>query len=79
MPYFAETAPCMARSPPSWVATTIGDDVMDAVMVRPLETTPPDATHWSSRGLAAKHGIFHIYLTASLRAAAVMFLAVAIR
>ena len=28
-------------------------------MIETLETTPPDATHWSTRGLAAKHGISH--------------------
>jgi transposase len=38
---------------------TIGDDVIEAVVVETLETAPPDATHWSTRGLAAKHGISH--------------------
>jgi transposase-like protein len=38
---------------------TIGDDVIEAIVVETLETAPPDATHWSSRGLAAKHGISH--------------------
>ncbi len=28
-------------------------------MVETLETTPPSATHWSTRGLAEKHGISH--------------------
>ena len=37
----------------------IGDDVIEAVLVETLETAPPDATHWSTRGLAAKHGISH--------------------
>ena len=36
---------------------TIGDDVVEAVVVDTLETTPADATHWSTRGLADKHGI----------------------
>ena len=40
-------------------ARTIGDDVVEAVIVEALETAPPDATHWSTRGLAAKHGISH--------------------
>jgi transposase len=35
----------------------IGDDVVEAVVVDTLETAPADATHWSTRGLAAKHGI----------------------
>jgi transposase len=38
---------------------TIGDDVIEAVVVETLETAPPDATHWSTRVLAAKHGISH--------------------
>ena len=38
---------------------TIGDDVIEAIIVETLETAPPDATHWSTRGLAAKHGISH--------------------
>ena len=38
---------------------TIGDDVIEAIVVETLETAPPDATHWSTRGLAAKHGISH--------------------
>lgn len=38
---------------------TIGDDVIEQVVVDTLETTPADATHWSTRGLAAKHGISH--------------------
>jgi hypothetical protein len=37
----------------------IGDDVVEAVVVDTLETAPDDATHWSTRGLAAKHGISH--------------------
>jgi transposase len=28
-------------------------------VVETLETAPPDATHWSTRGLAARHGISH--------------------
>jgi len=35
----------------------IGDEVIEAVVVDTLETTPPDATHWSTRDLAKKHGI----------------------
>ncbi len=40
-------------------ARTIGDDVIEQVVVDTLETTPPDATHWSTRSLAARHGISH--------------------
>lgn len=46
-------------APRPGAARTIGDDVVEAIVVETLETAPPDATHWSSRGLAAKHGISH--------------------
>lgn len=36
---------------------TISDDVIEAVIVDTLESAPPDATHWSTRDLAAKHGL----------------------
>ena len=36
---------------------TIGDDVVEAVIVRTLEDKPTDATHWSTRDLAAKAGM----------------------
>ena len=38
-------------------ARTIGDDVVEAVVVETLETTPKDATHWSTRSMAERHGI----------------------
>ena len=38
---------------------TISDDQVEAIVIDTLETTPPDATHWSTRGLAKKHGISH--------------------
>jgi transposase len=37
----------------------IGDDIVEAVVIDTLETTPADATHWSTRELAEKHGISH--------------------
>ena len=46
-----------ARQP--GVACTIGDDVVDAVVVETLESIAPDTTDWSTCGLAAKHGISH--------------------
>jgi len=36
---------------------TISDETIEAVVVDTLETAPPDATHWSTRDLAKKHGI----------------------
>lgn len=35
----------------------ISDDEVEAVVVRTIEETPADATHWSTRDLAAKSGI----------------------
>jgi len=49
----------LVDAPRPGAARTIGDDVIEAVLVETLETVPPDATHWSTRGLAAKHGISH--------------------
>ena len=46
-------------APRPGAARTISDDTVEAVVVDTLETAPPDATHWSTRGLAAKHGISH--------------------
>jgi len=36
---------------------TITDDVVEAVVIDTLESAPEDATHWSTRSLAKKHGI----------------------
>src|SRR6476659_6534204 len=49
----------LVNTPRQSAARTIGDDVVEAVVVDTLETAPHDATHWSTRGLAAKHGISH--------------------
>ncbi len=49
----------LVDAPRPGAARTIGDDVVEAVVVDTLENAPPDATHWSTRGLAAKHGISH--------------------
>jgi transposase len=49
----------LVDAPRPGAARSIGDDVVEAVVVETLETAPPDATHWSTRGLAAKHGISH--------------------
>lgn len=49
----------LVDAPRPGAARTIGDDVVEAVVIDTLESAPPDATHWSTRGLAAKHGISH--------------------
>ena len=49
----------LVDAPRPGAARTIGDDVIEAIVIETLETSPPDATHWSTRGLAAKHGVSH--------------------
>jgi transposase len=49
----------LVDAPRPGAARTIADEVVEAVIVDTLESAPPDATHWSSRGLAAKYGISH--------------------
>ena len=49
----------LVDAPRPGAARTIGDDVIEAILVETLESAPADATHWSTRGLAAKHGISH--------------------
>jgi len=36
---------------------TVADETVERVLVDTLESAPADATHWSTRGLAKKHGI----------------------
>ena len=36
---------------------TVTDEQVEAVITRTLETTPPDATHWSTRSMAAELGM----------------------
>lgn len=38
---------------------TISDDVIEQVVIDTLETAPKDATHWSTRSMAAEKGISH--------------------
>jgi len=43
--------------PRSGTPRTIEDARIEAVIVRTLESLPPDATHWSSRGMAKASGV----------------------
>src|SRR4051794_38059559 len=43
--------------PRSGTPRTIEDTRIEAVIVRTLKTKPPDATHWSSRGMARASGL----------------------
>ena len=47
----------LGDAPRPGAARKIGDDVVEAIVVETLETTPKDATHWSTRALAERHGI----------------------
>jgi transposase len=47
----------LGDAPRPGAARQIGDDVVEAIVVETLETTPRDATHWSTRALAERHGI----------------------
>ena len=47
----------LVDAPRPGAARSIGDDIVEAVVVDTLESAPSDATHWSTRGLAKKHGI----------------------
>jgi transposase len=42
----------LVDAPRPGAARTIGDDVIEAIVVETLESAPPDATHWSTRSLA---------------------------
>lgn len=43
--------------PRSGTPRTVDDARIEAVIVRTLESLPPDATHWSSRGMARASGL----------------------
>jgi transposase len=58
----------LADAPRPGAARKISDDVVEAIVVETLETAPPDATHWSTRTLAAKHGISNERVAAIWRA-----------
>jgi transposase len=47
----------LVDAPRPGAARTVSDETVEAVVVDTLETAPADATHWSTRGLADKHGI----------------------
>lgn len=47
----------LVDAPRPGAARTVSDETVEAVVVDTLETAPKDATHWSTRGLADKHGL----------------------
>ena len=46
----------LVDAPRPGAARTIGDDVIETIVVETLETAPPDATHWSTRGRRRSSG-----------------------
>ena len=55
--FAAERLEGLGDAPRPGAARQIGDDVVEAIVVETLETAPRDATHWSTRSLAERHGI----------------------
>jgi transposase len=53
----AWTGCAMNDEPRSGAPRTIEDARIEAVIVQTLESVPPDATHWSSRGMARQCGL----------------------
>ena len=49
----------LGDAPRPGAARKIGDDIVEAIVVETLESAPKDATHWSTRALAERHGISH--------------------
>ncbi len=49
----------LGDAPRPGAARTVGDEIVEAIVVETLETVPKDATHWSTRALAERHGISH--------------------
>jgi transposase len=55
--FAAERLEGLVDAPRPGAARTISDEDLEAVVVESLETTPKDATHWSTRSMAQRHGI----------------------
>ena len=49
----------MIDEPRPGAARAICDDVVEQIVIETLESTPKDATHWSTRSMAQRHGISH--------------------
>ena len=55
--FAAERLEGLVDAPRPGAVRTIADEVVEAVVVETLESAPADATHWSTRSLAQRHGI----------------------
>jgi transposase len=58
----------LADEPRPGAARTITDEQVERVLTLTLETTPKDATHWSTRGLAAHVGMSQSAISRTWRA-----------
>ncbi len=57
--YVARGLAGLLDEPRSGAPRAISDDQVEAIVVKTLESSPRDATHWSSRSLAATSGLSH--------------------
>jgi transposase len=55
--FIQQRVPGLSDEPRSGSPRTIVDDQVDEVVRITLESTPPDATHWSKRSMAARVGL----------------------
>jgi transposase len=55
--FLADRLEGLVDAPRPGAQRTIEDSTIEAIVVDTLESTPGEDTHWSTRGLAAKHGI----------------------
>jgi len=55
--FVAEGVAGLLDEPRSGAPRRISDDVVEAVIVKTLESTPRDATHWSRASMAAESGL----------------------
>jgi transposase len=55
--FIAERLDGLVDEPRPGRPRTVSDEQVEAVITRTLETTPKDATHWSTRSLAAELGL----------------------
>lgn len=55
--FIAKRLDGLSDDPRPGAVRTVTDDLVEAVIVKTLEETPPDATHWSTRSMAKTMGM----------------------
>ncbi len=55
--FVAQRLDGLSDAPRPGVPRTVLDDQVEEIVRRTLEETPPDATHWSTRSMAARSGV----------------------